>query len=339
VTAALGTVRLGDGLIGSAQGFGAMALAGAYGSADDGESLATLRSALDAGITMVDTADIYGHGSNETLVGRLLRERRRDDIVVATKFGFLPEPDADGLRVRGDAEYARAALDASLTRLGIDEIDLYYLHRVDPRVPIEETVGVLAEFVRRGLVRHIGLSEVTATELERAHAVHPIAAVQTEWSVWSRDIEDHVVPTARRLGAGIVAYSPLGRGFLAGGASLGTELAADDNRRNFPRFDAQRLEQNAVIAERVARLAEDLRITPAQLALAWLHQHGRALGVPVVPIPSTRRASRVAENLAAVRIELGASAVEELNTLAELAVGDRARDPLTISQGRERVAR
>jgi hypothetical protein len=330
------TVALGDGLVSSPQGFGAMALAGVYGAADEQESLATLHSALDAGITHIDTADIYGHGGNEVLIGRLLRERRRDEVVLATKFGFLLEPNPDGSRVRGDAAYARAALEASLLRLGVDEIDLYYSHRVDPRVPIEETVGALADLVQLGLVRHIGLSEVTAPELERAAAVHPIAAVQSEWSVWSRDIEARVVPTAVRLGVGIVAYSPLGRGFLAGGAAVGTNLAADDNRRNFPRFDDDHRLQNAVIAERVRHLAHGLSVTPAQLALAWLHSRARALGVPVVPIPSTRRPTRVRENLAALEIELDPATTEALNALEQLVVGDRARDALSISQGRER---
>ncbi|WP_207453395.1 aldo/keto reductase [Herbiconiux sp. SYSU D00978] len=329
-------VLLGDGLRSSPHGFGGMTLSGVYGAADEEESLRTLRHALDRGIRHLDTADVYGRGGNERLVGRLLRERRRDEVLLATKFGILPESDAEGYRARGDAAHVRSSLEASLTRLGTDHVDLYYYHRVDPRVPIEETVGALAELVREGLVRHIGLSEATAGELERASAVHPIAAVQSEWSIWSRDIEDHVVPTARRLGVGIVAYSPLGRGFLVGGAAAGSALPEGDARRNFPRFDDERRDRNAVIAETVAGHAARLGITPAQLSLAWVSARGRALGVPVVPIPSTRRAARIDENLGALAVRLDEGTLAALDVLGALVDGDRARDALSISQGRER---
>lgn len=317
------------------QGFGGMALAEVYGPTDEAAALATLHHAVDAGIRLIDTADVYGRGSNERLVGRLLRERRREELVVATKFGFVSDPALDAPRFRGDPAYVREAVTASLTRLGIDRIDLYYYHRVDARVPIEETVSALAELVAEGLIDRIGLSEVTASELERAHAVHPITAVQSEWSIWSRDVESHVVPTAARLGVGFVAYSPLGRGFLAAPVA---ELPEGDLRRNFPRFDAERLAANAPIGETVRAVAAEEGITPAQLALAWIAERGRALGLPVVPIPSTRRAERVDENLTAVGIRLSEAALAALEPLAALAVGDRARHAGDISQGRERAA-
>lgn len=325
-------VELGDGLRVPALGFGAMGLSHAYGPADRDESLATLHHAVDAGARLIDTADIYGAGANEELVAELLRDRR-DEVVLATKFGFLTEPDADGLRVRGAPESVRPALERSLARLGVDRVELYYYHRVDPRVPIEETVGALAELVAAGMVGHIGLSEVTAGELERAAAVHPIAAVQSEWSIWSRDIEERVVPAARRVGAGVVAYSPLGRGFLA--API-VQIGTDDNRRHFPRFDPENLAANQAIGEVVREVAGELGVSPAQLALAWLAERGRRLDVPVVPIPGTRRAARIDENIGALELRLPPWAIERLAPLAAQVSGDRARDTRTISQGRER---
>ena len=315
------------------QGFGGMALAETYGPADVQESLATLHHALDAGIRLIDTADVYGKGSNEELVARVLRDRR-DEVVLATKFGFVHDPAPDGPRFRGDPAYVREAVQGSLRRLGTERIDLYYYHRVDPQVPIEETVGALAELVAEGIVDRIGLSEVTASELERADAVHPITAVQSEWSVWSRDVEAQVIPTAARLGVGFVAYSPLGRGFLAAPV---TELAEGDLRRNFPRFEAERLAANAPIGETVRRVAEAEGITPAQLALAWLGDKARELDIAVLPIPSTRRAARIDENLAAAGIHLSAAALATLEPLGAQVAGDRARHVADISQGRERV--
>ncbi|AYF98047.1 aldo/keto reductase [Protaetiibacter intestinalis] len=315
------------------QGFGGMALAEVYGPTDEASALATLHHALDAGIRLIDTADVYGAGSNERLVGRVLRERR-DEVVLATKFGFLRDPAPGGPRFRGDPAYVREAVQGSLGRLGVERIELYYYHRVDPRVPIEETVGALAELVAEGVVERIGLSEVTAAELERAHAVHPITAVQSEWSIWSRDVETAVIPTAARLGVGFVAYSPLGRGFLV---SPVTQLPEGDLRRNFPRFDAERLAANAPIGETVRAVAEAEGITPAQLALAWLGEQGRALGVDVVPIPSTRRPERIDENLAASGIRLSAAALAALEPLGARVAGDRARHVGDISQGRERT--
>ncbi len=321
------------GLEVGAQGFGGMALAETYGPADTEVSLATLHHAVDAGIRLIDTADVYGGGSNERLVARLVRDRR-DEVLLATKFGFVHDPAPGGPRFRGDPAYVREAVHASLGRLGVDRIDLYYYHRVDPQVPIEETVGALAELVAEGVVDRVGLSEVTAVELERADAVHPITAVQSEWSVWSRDVEDSVIPTAVRLGVGFVAYSPLGRGFLAAPVSA---LADGDLRRNFPRFDAERLAANAPIGETVRQIAATEGLTPAQLALAWLGEKGRELGVDVVPIPSTRRAERIDENLAAAGIRLSAAALAALEPLGAQVAGDRARQVTDISQGRERA--
>lgn len=315
------------------QGFGGMALADVYGPTDEATALRTLHHALDRGIRLIDTANVYGAGSNEALVGKVLATRR-DEVTLATKFGILPNPDANGHRARGDAAYVRESVTASLQRLGVDHIDLYYYHRVDSRVPIEETVGAIAELVREGVVGHIGLSEVTASELQRAHAVHPITAVQSEWSVWSRDVEDAVIPTAARLGVGFVAYSPLGRGFLAAPVEV---LDADDLRRKFPRFSDERLAANAPIGHAVRELAASQGITPAQLALAWLYEQGRRQGVGLVPIPSTRRPERIDENLSATLITLPQDVLDALEPLAGGVFGDRARFVEDISQGRERV--
>lgn len=326
------STALGDGLVVADQGFGGMALAGVYGAVGREEALATLHHAIDSGATLIDTADVYGDGSNERLIGEVLRTRR-DEVVLATKFGITP-PDAVGLRSRGDAAYVRESVQGSLERLGVERIDLYYYHRVDPRVPIEETIGALAELVREGLIAHIGVSEVTGVELDRAAAVHPIAAVQSEWSIWSRDVEQHVIPAAIRNGIGFVAYSPLGRGFLA--APL--ELGRDDLRRSFPRFDTGRIDANRVIAEGVREVAELAGVTPAQAALAWLYERGRRLGVPTVTIPGTRRRERITENLAAVTIRLSDEAIQALDALVEHTVGERSSDPDWISIGRERSA-
>ena len=326
-------VQLGS-LVTPAQGFGAMALAEVYGAADDTESLATIHHAIDVGATLIDTADVYGAGRNELLVARVLAGRR-DEVVLATKFGILPEHDSDGRKVRGDADYVRASVDASLSRLRVNEIDLYYYHRVDPRVEIEETVGALAGLVAAGKIRHIGLSEVTAAELDRAAAVHPIAAVQSEWSIFSRDVEEHVIPAARRLGVGFVAYSPLGRGLLA--AKAPGVIPDGDLRRRFPRFSPDNLAANQQIAETVRRVAGAEGLTPAQLALAWIYQRARSLDVVVVPIPGTRRAARVDENLVAVGVTLSAAGIDEVNDLAVRVVGERSPDPASVSLGRERA--
>lgn len=328
------TVELGDGLTTSAQGLGGMALTNVYGAADPEQSVATINHAIDIGVTFLDTANVYGDGANEELFARVL-QHRRDEVVLATKFGILRTPDEGGFRARGDAAFVHESIDASLTRLGTDSVDLYYYHRVDSRVPIEETVGALAELVTAGKIRHIGLSEVTALELERAHAVHPIAAVQSEWSLWSRDVEDYVLPTAKRLGIGFVAYSPLGRGFLTGGVTDATALGESDARRNFPRFTPENVATNVAAVDVVREIAAAEDLTLAQVALAWVYASGRRIGVPVVPIPGTRKAHRIDENVAALHATLSDESLARLDGIAAGIEGERAADPLAISRGRE----
>ncbi|MBW9205616.1 aldo/keto reductase [Mumia sp. zg.B17] len=325
------SIELGDGLRVSAQGFGGMALTAVYGGTDPDTALATLAHAVDLGVTFVDTANVYGDGTNEELIGRLLADRR-DEVQLATKFGVSGDITTGERVARGDAPYVRECLEASLTRLGTDVVDLYYLHRLDPDVPIEETVGAMAELVHEGKVRHLGLSEVTADELRRAHAVHPVAAVQSEWSIWSRDVERHVVPAAIELGVGFVPYSPLGRGFLAGSVDV---LPDGDMRHTFPRFGAEALDANQVVVQTVRRVADEVGATPAQVALAWLYEHGRRLGLPVVPIPGTRRATRVDENVGAVSVRLDAASLAMLDDVSSAVVGDRSADPTWVSAGRE----
>ncbi|WP_371649470.1 MULTISPECIES: aldo/keto reductase [unclassified Streptomyces] len=283
----------------SAQGLGCMGMSHGYGATDDTQSIATLRHALDLGVTLLDTSDYYGSGHNEELIGRAIAGRRRDEVVLATKFGFansLGEPT----RIRGDAAYVRQACEASLRRLGVDHIDLYYQHRVDPTVPIEETVGAMAELVREGKVRHLGLSEAGAQTIRRAHAVHPIAALQSEWSLWTRDLEAEIAPVCRELGIGLVPFSPLGRGFLTGQYSSVEGLDADDIRRSQPRFADGNLDRNLAIVAKLNELAAAKGITAGQLALAWVQHRGE----DVVPIPGTRRQRYLEENLAALTVEL-----------------------------------
>ncbi|WP_327585534.1 aldo/keto reductase [Nonomuraea sp. NBC_00507] len=282
----------------SAQGLGCMGMSHAYGAADDAQSIATLRHALDLGVNFLDTSDFYGAGHNEQLIGRAIAGRR-DEVVLATKFGFanrLGEPT----RIRGDAAYVRQACEASLRRLGVDHIDLYYQHRVDPQVPIEETVGAMAELVRAGKVRHLGLSEAGARTIRRAHAVHPIAALQSEWSLWTRDLEAEIAPVCRDLGIGLVPFSPLGRGFLTGRYSSVEGLAETDVRRSQPRFADGNLERNLAIVAKLNELAAAKGVTAGQLALAWVQHRGE----DVVPIPGTRRQRYLEENLAALDVEL-----------------------------------
>ncbi|MFI2564186.1 aldo/keto reductase [Paenarthrobacter sp. NPDC018779] len=329
----MNAVQLGGGLTVSPLGFGGMALTPVYGGIEPGEGLKTLRHAVDAGITFIDTADVYGAGSNEELVGKLLKERR-DEIQLATKFGIEGNP-ADGYTgVRGDAPYVKQAAEASLRRLDTDVIDLYYLHRRDLRVPIVETVEAMAELVREGKVRHLGLSEVTAEELRQAHAVHPIAAVQSEWSIWSRDVEQHVVPAAKELGVGFVPYSPLGRGFLTGTVNA-SDLGENDFRHKIPRFGEGALDANQAVVAAVRHVAGELDATPAQVALAWLLAQGERLGIPVVPIPGTRKTQRIDENLGALSLNLGEAHLEVLDQAANAVVGSRSADPKWVSQGRE----
>jgi aryl-alcohol dehydrogenase-like predicted oxidoreductase len=281
-----------------------------YGPADDTESIATIRRAIEMGTTMIDTAISYGLGHNERLVGRALAGRR-DTVTLATKFGIVRTPDG-AISVNGRPDYARECCESSLQRLATDHIDLYYLHRVDPQVSIEESIGAMAELVDEGKVRHLGISEANADSLRRAHATHPISALQSEWSLWSRDIEDSVLPTARELGIGIVCYRPLGQGFLTGGVTSREVLTADgDVRRGQQRFAPGNLELNLELLVRVRRLAEQLEITPAQLALAWL----LAQGDDVVPIPGTKHPDRAVENAASARITLTPAYTAQLDTL------------------------
>ncbi|GAA0315390.1 aldo/keto reductase [Streptomyces polychromogenes] len=282
----------------SAQGLGCMGMSHGYGDSDDAQSIATLNHALDLGVTLLDTADFYGAGHNEELIGRAVAGRR-DEAVIATKFGFasrLGEP----VVIRGDAAYVRQACEASLRRLGVDHIDLYYQHRVDPQVPIEETVGAMAELVQAGKVRHLGLSEAGAETIRRAHAVHPIAALQSEWSLWTRDLETETAAVCRELGIGLVPFSPLGRGFLTGRYNSVEGLAEGDVRRTQPRFAEGNLDRNLAIVARLEELAAAKGVTAGQLALAWVQHRGE----DVVPIPGTRRRQYLEENLAALSVEL-----------------------------------
>jgi aryl-alcohol dehydrogenase-like predicted oxidoreductase len=307
----LPTRRLGALEVG-AQGLGCMGMSEFYGPGDDAESIATIHRALDLGVTLLDTADMYGWGANETLVGQAIRDRR-EAVVVATKFANVRGPNGEFLGIRGDADYVREACDASLRRLGVDHIDLYYQHRVDPKVPIEETVGAMAELVAAGKVRYLGLSEAGSSTIRRAAAVHPITALQSEWSLWSRDIEESVVPTCRELGIGIVAYSPLGRGFLTGRYKSTESLADNDFRRvGQPRFAEGNLERNLAIVAALEELASARGVTAGQLALAWVQHRGR----DVVPIPGTKRQRYLEENVAAVGIELSEVDLKAIESVA-----------------------
>jgi aryl-alcohol dehydrogenase-like predicted oxidoreductase len=296
-------------------GLGCMGMSYAYGATDDTESIATLHRALDLGITFLDTADIYGFGANEELIGRTIADRR-DDVFLATKFGIVGDPTRPETRgANGSPAYVRSAIDASLSRLGVDHVELYYQHRADPAVPIEETVGAMASLVEAGKVRYLGLSEASADTIRRAHAVHPITAVQTEWSLFSRDIEESVLPTCRELGIGIVPYSPLGRGMLTG---VPRDLAADDFRRTLPRFTGENLDANLALVDEIRKVAARYVATPGQVALAWV----LAQGNDVAPIPGTKRRKYLAENLGAADVEL---------TAHELAALDEAFPPDAVS--------
>jgi aryl-alcohol dehydrogenase-like predicted oxidoreductase len=306
------TRTLGQGLEVSAQGLGCMGMSQIYGPADETESLATIDRALELGVTFLDTADVYGLGHNEELVGRAIAGRR-DSVVLGTKFGSVRRRDDPGFRgVDGRPEYVRSACDASLERLGIDHIDLYYQHRADPSVPIEDTVGAMAELVAAGKVRHLGLSEAAADTIRRAHAVHPISALQSEWSLWSRDIEGDVLTTARKLGIGIVPYSPLGRGLLTGQIRSEDDLSRSDFRRGTPRFEGDNLARNLEVVERVRTIATEKGVTPGQLALAWV----QAQGDDVAPIPGTKRRTYLEENVAALDVQLTPDDIDELEAVA-----------------------
>jgi aryl-alcohol dehydrogenase-like predicted oxidoreductase len=309
-----------EGLEVSAVGLGCMGMSEFYGSSDEAASIDVLHHAIDIGVNFWDTADMYGVGANERLVGKSL-EGRRDEVVLATKFAVVRSEDGDVLGLSGRPEYVREACDRSLQRLGVDHIDLYYQHRVDPEVPIEETVGAMAELVAAGKVRHLGLSEAGAKTLHRASAVHPIAALQSELSLWSRDIEADIVPACRELGIGLVAYSPLGRGFLSGAIKSLDDLAEDDWRRFMPRFQGDNFGKNLELVDRVEQLAAGKGCTPAQLALAWV----LAQGPDVTPIPGTRSRQRLEENAAAVEITLSNDELAEIDEVIpkDMAVGPR----------------
>jgi aryl-alcohol dehydrogenase-like predicted oxidoreductase len=325
------TRKLGSqGLEVSEQGLGCMGMSEFYGTGDEGEATATIHRALDLGVTLLDTADMYGPFTNEELVGRAVRERR-EWVIVASKFGNVRSEDGGFHGVRGDAEYVREACDASLRRLGVDFIDLYYQHRVDPEVPIEETVGAMGELVEQGKVKYLGLSEAGMDTIRRAHAVHPISALQTEYSLFTRDVEEEILPTLRELGIGFVAYSPLGRGLLTGQITSAEDLEESDSRTSrFPRFAQENFDENVRLAGRVKEIAEEKGVKPGQLALAWV----LAQGEDIVPIPGTKRRTYLEENAGASEVSL---TQEELDRLAEAfpvgaAAGDRYSDMSTVNR-------
>ncbi|MGW0298910.1 aldo/keto reductase [Streptomyces anthocyanicus] len=331
------TARLGtDGPEVGAQGLGCMGMSFAYGPTDTEASRATLERALELGVTLYDTADAYGAGENERFLAPFFKAHR-DEVVVATKFALSIPPDDPTKRIiRNDAPYIREAVEASLRRLDLDVIDLYYMHRRDVNVPIEETVAVMADLVREGKVKQLGLSEVTGDELRAAQTVHPIAAVQSEWSLFSRDIEAGVVPAARELGVTLVPYSPLGRGFLTGSfANAEQDLTDGDFRRQQPRFTGDNAAANAALLTPVRALAEAHDATLGQIALAWVQQRAQVQGLPVIPIPGTRKPARVAENTAATRLVLTEAELSLLEPIAEKVAGDRYADMTFASAGRE----
>ncbi|EKX61246.1 aldo/keto reductase [Streptomyces ipomoeae] len=317
------------------QGLGCMGMSFAYGPADANESRATLERALELGVTLYDTADAYGAGENEKFLSPFFKAHR-DEVVIATKFALaIPADDPTRRVIRNDPPYIRSCVEASLKRLDVEAIDLYYMHRRNPDVPIEESVGTMADLVREGKVKHLGLSEVTGSELRAAHAVHPIAAVQSEWSLFSRDIEANVVPAARDLGVTLVPYSPLGRGFLTGSFAKAEDLTADDFRRQQPRFTGDNAAANTALLAPIRRIADSHGASLGQIALAWVHQQTAVHNLPLVPIPGTRKPGRVEENVAATRITLTEEDLALLEPIAEKVAGDRYADMTFTSAARE----
>ncbi|MEU5306859.1 aldo/keto reductase [Streptomyces noursei] len=330
-------VELGTGgpLVG-VQGFGAMGISAAYGETDDAAARETLEATVEAGVTLIDTADMYGVGANEEFLAPFVAAHR-DEITLATKFGIEYRADDPSYRaIRNDPAYIKQAVEASLRRLDVDVIDLYYMHRRDPGVPLAESVGAMAELVREGKVKHLGLSEVTGAELREAHGVHPITAVQTEWSVFSRDVEHSVVGAAAELGVAFVPYSPLGRGFLTGSfADAGKELSGGDFRQLLPRYSGDNAKANVALLEPLHKIAAERGATTAQIALAWVQQRAQVHGLTVVPIPGTRKRGRLLENAGATRIVLSADELALLEPLAGRVAGERYADMSLTSAARE----
>ena len=323
------TRTLGSELKVSEIGLGCMGMSEFYGKGDDAESIQTIHKALDIGINFLDTADMYGPFTNEILVGKAIKDRR-DDVVLATKFGNMRGPNGERLGINGSPEYVKKCCDDSLKRLGVEYIDLYYQHRVDTKVPVEETFGALADLVKAGKIKYLGISEASPETIRRAHAVHPISALQTEYSLWSREPEDEILKTVRELGIGFVAYSPLGRGFLTGQIQKPEDLPENDFRRHSPRFQGENFQKNLDLVHQVEEMANEKGIKPSQLALAWL----LAQGQDIVPIPGTKRESYLLENAAAADIVLSEEDLVRLDTVAPkgAAAGERYADMSTVNK-------